>query len=68
MNFLLLYSIYGYLLNIRNAEKKLLAVGCPKLNLQVRTGNQSAIAFYERLGYKNDEVVSMGKRLIEDSP
>jgi ribosomal protein S18 acetylase RimI-like enzyme len=47
-------------------EGKLLAMGCPKINLQVRTGNQSALSFYERIGYKTDDVVSMGKRLIED--
>jgi len=47
-------------------EGKLLAMGCPKINLQVRTGNQSALNFYERIGYKTDDVVSMGKRLIED--
>jgi len=47
-------------------EEKLLAMGCPKLNLQVRTDNPSAVKFYERIGYKTDDVVSMGKRLIED--
>ncbi len=47
-------------------EEKLLAVGCPKINLMVRTDNQSALGFYEKIGYKTDEVISMGKRLIED--
>lgn len=37
--------------------------GVPKINLQVRTGNQEVIAFYESLGFKVDEVVGMGKRL-----
>jgi len=40
--------------------------GCPKLNLQVRAGNQAVIEFYQRLGYGTDEVVSLGKRLIAD--
>lgn len=40
-------------------------VGCAKINLQVRTANAGVIAFYERLGFKRDEVVSMGKRLEE---
>jgi ribosomal protein S18 acetylase RimI-like enzyme len=47
-------------------EKKLLERGCPKINLQVRTGNTSAVAVYNKLGYKIDDVISMGKRLIEN--
>jgi ribosomal protein S18 acetylase RimI-like enzyme len=49
-------------------EKKLLAMGCPKINLNVRTGNLLAMAFYENLGYRTDEVISLGKRLIDDKP
>lgn len=49
------------------AENKLLALGCPKLNLQVRNGNISALEFYNSIGYKKDDAVSMGKRLISDS-
>jgi 4-oxalocrotonate tautomerase family enzyme len=37
--------------------------GCPKINLQVRTSNRAVIAFYERLGYTNDDVIGLGKRL-----
>lgn len=47
-------------------EAELLALGCPKLSLQVRETNQSALAFYERLGYQIDASVSLGKRLISD--
>jgi ribosomal protein S18 acetylase RimI-like enzyme len=47
-------------------EEKLLAVGCPKINLQVRETNAGVIQFYEKIGYKNDHVVSFGKRLITD--
>jgi ribosomal protein S18 acetylase RimI-like enzyme len=47
-------------------ENKLQAIGCPKLNLQVRVGNHEALVFYEIIGYKNDNVISMGKRLIKD--
>ena len=42
-------------------------IGCPKINLQVRSGNGEAIAFYERLGFTVDDVVSMGKRLVDDA-
>ena len=49
-------------------EEKLAAAGCPKINLQVRTSNLDAIRFYERIGFSQDAVVSMGKRLVEDAP
>jgi len=45
------------------AERRLRAEGCPKINLQVRTSNQAVIAFYESLGFSIDAVISMGKRL-----
>lgn len=41
-------------------------IGCPKINLQIRSDNADAIAFYERLGFTVEDVVSMGKRLIDD--
>lgn len=44
-------------------EKELAAMGCPKLNLQVRAPNRETVAFYEKLGYVVEERVSMGKRL-----
>jgi len=47
-------------------EQLLLSSGCPKINLQVRSSNTQALAFYARLGYGIDEVVSLGKRLIQD--
>ncbi|WP_277987343.1 GNAT family acetyltransferase [Billgrantia tianxiuensis] len=47
-------------------EAQLLALGCPKLNIAVRTSNESVLAFYRRLGYSVDDVVSLGKRLIAD--
>jgi len=53
---------------VAEAESRLRASGCPKVNLQVRTSNKGAIAFYERIGYSIDDVVSMGKRLEVDQP
>lgn len=50
------------------AEAGLLAVGCPKINLQIRATNAAVIAFYERLGFSDDRVVSLGKRLVQDGP
>ncbi len=48
-------------------ERLLTDLGCPKLNLQVRAGNEQVIGFYESLGYADDHTVSMGKRLIPDA-
>jgi len=47
-------------------EARLRALGCPKLNLQVRSENQTALAFYDRLGFRVDAAVSLGKRLESD--
>jgi len=58
---------YGRLL-MRHIEEKLTARGCPKLNIQVRASNQAVLAFYRKIGYSIDEAVSLGKRLIPDSP
>jgi ribosomal protein S18 acetylase RimI-like enzyme len=44
-------------------ERLLRAAGCPKVNLQVRDANANALAFYSALGYAQDQVVSLGKRL-----
>ena len=53
---------------MREAERRLRDLGCPKVNLQVRTTNQAAMRFYERIGYTTDDVISFGRRLIEDAP
>ena len=47
-------------------EALLIAAGCPKLNLQLRTSNADVVNFYERIGYGRDDTVSLGKRLIPD--
>lgn len=47
-------------------ETKLLAMGCPKINLFVRSGNEKVEAFYARLGYEPETARSHGKRLIPD--
>ena len=48
---------------VREAERRLLDLGCPKLNLQVMPGNAPVAAFYERLGFGVEERISMGKVL-----
>jgi ribosomal protein S18 acetylase RimI-like enzyme len=49
------------------AERRLTALGCPKLNLQVRSSNQEVLAFYRALGYGQDDVLCFGRRLISDT-
>ena len=51
---------------MREAERLLIERGCPKLNLQVRSSNAEVLEFYRRLGYAQDDVVSLGRRLIHD--
>src|SRR3989442_377392 len=51
---------------MQEAERLLIERGCPKLNLQVRSSNPEAVEFYRSLGYTQDEVVSLGRRLIPD--
>jgi ribosomal protein S18 acetylase RimI-like enzyme len=51
---------------MQEAERLLTERGCPKLNLLVRSSNAEVIEFYRRLGYVQDETVSLGKRLIHD--
>ncbi|AHF74487.1 putative acetyltransferase [Candidatus Sodalis pierantonius str. SOPE] len=51
---------------ISRLEKKLIARGCPKINLMVRGENDAVINMYEKLGYEMQDSVLLGKRLIED--
>lgn len=53
---------------VAHLEHTLQLMGCPKLNLQIRAGNAQVIAFYQALGYGQEELISMGKRLISDQP
>lgn len=53
---------------MRAAESLLASRGCAKVNLQIRTSNSAAVRFYESIGYSLDDVVSMGRRLIDDTP
>jgi len=48
---------------VRQAEQALHALGCGKVNLQVRTTNDAVVRFYERLGYAVEDRISLGRRL-----
>ncbi len=51
---------------MKEIEEKPKAKGAPKINIQIRSTNKSVIDFYKSIGYKIDDVIGMGKRLIED--
>ena len=46
--------------------EKLIARGCPKIQIMVREDNDVVLGMYERLGYVHADVLNLGKRLIED--
>ncbi len=49
-------------------EEWVSARGIAKIQLMVRLGNEPVIAFYQRLGYIDAEVVVLGRRLDAESP
>ena len=55
---------YGRLI-LHELEKRLSEAGCPKINLMVRATNDGVLSFYRSLGYADDEVVNLGKRLVK---
>ena len=44
-------------------ESRLQKLGCPKINLQIRDSNHQVVSFYERLGFRVEDLVSMGRRI-----
>lgn len=51
---------------VAEAERLLLEMGCPKVQLMVREGNEEVIAFYDRIGYERFTASNTGKRLVAD--
>jgi ribosomal protein S18 acetylase RimI-like enzyme len=45
------------------SEKRLAALGCIKINLQVVETNSAVVRFYEEAGYEIEPRISMSKRL-----
>ena len=45
---------------VRYTLKSLKKRGCIKVNLQIRTSNNTVLAFYESLGFSIEERISMG--------
>jgi ribosomal protein S18 acetylase RimI-like enzyme len=48
---------------IQEAEKRLAALGCVKVNLQVVASNAVVLGFYRSLGYSVEERISLSKHL-----
>jgi ribosomal protein S18 acetylase RimI-like enzyme len=51
---------------MEEAERLLAERGAPKINLQVRAANTDVIAFYTRVGFAAEDVMNLGKRLVND--
>ena len=51
---------------VAHVEEELRSLGCPKVSLQIRSGNAQVADFYRRLGYEIDDTIALGKRLIAD--
>ena len=51
---------------LSHAERKLSSLGCMKINLQVREGNDAAEKFYISNGFSVETIISMGKQLKEN--
>lgn len=51
---------------VEEVSRRLQEVGCPKLNISVRSSNREVISFYEKLGFAEDDVVCMGNRFVSD--
>ena len=49
-----------------DVRRRLQGLGCAKINLQIRRDNLEALAFYGRLGFVEDAVVSLGLRLEQE--
>jgi len=53
---------------VRHAEQSLKNFGCPKIDLMIRKSNEGVIAFYQKIGYNDDPVGVLSKKLREDEP
>jgi len=51
---------------MEEAERLLRAESCPKISLQIRRSNVEVLGFYRAIGFVQDEVISLGKRLEHD--
>jgi ribosomal protein S18 acetylase RimI-like enzyme len=48
---------------IKQAEQRLISLGCVKINLQILPDNSEVQKFYRTLGYETEQRISMGNQL-----
>ena len=51
---------------MKEIEKRLVAVGCPKINIFIRNSNIEVKEFYQSIKYDEQDSLVYGKRLIPD--
>lgn len=51
---------------VQHAEAALVKLGCVKINLQIVSDNAAVVRFYEKLGYKTEPRISMGKLITHN--
>ena len=62
------YQRNGYARQLMDKiEEELIKLGCPKINLLIRSSNIAVKDFYNEIGYSSEDVVCFGKRLIVDN-
>ena len=49
-----------------NVENGLRELGCPKINLQIREGNDKVFSYYQKHGFVKEKRINMGKRIEDD--
>lgn len=49
---------------LAEAERRLVALGCPKVNLLIEPDNAGVVRYYERHGYAADPLIFMEKWLV----
>ena len=51
---------------MKEIEKRLIEVGCPKINVFIRNSNIEVKEFYQSIDYEEQDCLVYGKRLIPD--
>ena len=51
---------------MENVENGLRELGCPKINLQIREGNDKVFSYYQKLGFVEEKRINMYKRIEDD--
>lgn len=49
---------------MRHVERALAELGCAKINLMLLASNADTVTFYQTLGYRVEERISMGKPIV----